>query len=75
VGDEAQKLVEEIHRVADQMAAGISNNAAAIGRSGDSKEADMMATAVVLAALGDRVRKPILDVLDLVARARGVRSW
>jgi hypothetical protein len=71
VGDEAQKLVEEIHRVADQMAAGISNNAAAIGRSGDSKEADMMATAVVLAALGDRARKPILDVLDLVARARG----
>lgn len=57
VEDNAAKLVEELHRVADQMASGISNNAAAVGRSGESKAADTQATSVVLTAYGSFVRE------------------
>jgi len=66
-----RELVQEIHRVVEQMALSVDNNAAAaVGRSGDSKLADHAATQVVLPAFGERVREALEKVLDLVARGR-----
>lgn len=65
-------LVQEIHRVAEQMALAVDNSkAAAVGRSGDSKAADHEATETVLKAYGQALRDPIERALDLVARGRG----
>jgi hypothetical protein len=52
-------LKDEIHRVATQMARGVENNAAAIGRSGQSKQVDNTATEVVLKAYSERICEPI----------------
>lgn len=68
----ARELVQEIHRVVEQMALAVDNNAAAaVGRSGESKAADGLATQVVLPAFGERVREALEKILDLVARGRG----
>jgi hypothetical protein len=65
-------LVQEIHRVAEQMALAVDNNAAAaVGRSGESKAADHEATETVLRAYGQALRDPLERALDLVARGRG----
>jgi hypothetical protein len=72
-----RSLVQEIHRVVEQMALAVDNNAAAtVGRSGDSKAADAAATQIVLPSFGERVREFAERILDLVARARGDRlTW
>jgi hypothetical protein len=72
-----QSLVQEIHRVVEQMALAVDNNAAAaVGRSGDSKDADGAATQTVLPSFGERVREFAEKALDLVAAARGDRlTW
>lgn len=68
----ARELVQEIHRVVEQMALAVDNNAAAaVGRSGDSKDADSRATQIVLPAFGVHVREFAEKVLDLVTLARG----
>lgn len=65
-------LVQEIHRVAEQMALAVDNNkSATVGRSGDSKAADHEATETVLRAYGQALRDPLERALDLVARGRG----
>lgn len=67
-----QSLVQEIHRVVEQMALAVDNNAAAaVGRSGDSKAADGLATQTVLPSFGERVREFAEKILDLIACARG----
>lgn len=67
-----RELVQEIHRVVEQMALAVDNNAAAaVGRSGDSKDADSRATQIVLPAFGVHVREFAETVLDVVALARG----
>lgn len=71
IRETAKELVQELHRVAQQMALGVDNNATALGRSGDSKAADHESTEVVLKAYGKRMREPLERVLDLVARGRG----
>ncbi len=71
VGAYVASLKDEIHRVATQMAQGVDNNAAAIGRSGDSKAQDAQATIVVLRAYGKLVYEMVERVLDLVVRGRG----
>lgn len=68
-----RELVQELHRVAQQMALGVDNNASAIGRSGDSKKADHEATEIVLKAYGKRMREPLERVMDLISRGRGER--
>ncbi len=65
----AQK--DEIYRVTNQMAAGIDNNAAAIGRSGDSKAQDAAATTVCLREYGAKAREAIERTYELVGEARG----
>jgi hypothetical protein len=62
---------DEIFRVAHQMALGVENNAAAVGRSADSKAADIESTRVVLTAFSRIVREAIERTYDLVALARG----
>ena len=72
VRDVTKDLVQEIHRVAEQMALAVDNNqAAAVGRSGDSKQADAKATEVVLKAYGNALRDPMERALDLLAIGRG----
>jgi hypothetical protein len=64
-------LKDELHRVAIAMAQGVDNNAAAIGRSGESKDADANATQKILAALGKIVVLAWERTFDLVSQGRG----
>ena len=65
-------LKDELYRVSQQMAAGVDNNAAAIGRSGDSKRTDAEATVIVLRKLGALVRDAVERTFDLAAELLGV---
>jgi hypothetical protein len=62
---------DEIFRIAHQMALGVENNAAAVGRSAESKASDAESTRVVLVAFSHIVRETIKYTLDLISRARG----
>jgi hypothetical protein len=62
---------DEIFRVAQQMALGVENNAAAIGRSGDSKAQDAQNTRVVLLAFSRVVKEAAKKILDMIAVQRG----
>jgi hypothetical protein len=76
IADYAKDLKDEIYRVAHQMALGVENNAAAIGRSAESKNADDAATVVVVRALAKKVRETLKRVLELVALGRGEKiEW
>lgn len=66
-----RSLKDELYRVTQQMAAGVENNAAAIGRSGESKSADAEATMIVLRKLGALVRDALERVYDLAADLLG----
>lgn len=65
----AQK--DEIYRIANQMAQGVDNNAAAVGRSGQSKQVDQAATEVCLGVYGAVVREPIEETYELLTELRG----
>lgn len=65
------ELKDEIHRIADQMAQGVDNNAAALGRSADSKQQDASSTEIVLKAYGALLRDCAERLLDLVSATRG----
>lgn len=71
VAEYSAQLKDEIYRVAQQMALGVENNAAAVGRSGDSKAQDHAATVVVVKAFAREVREAAKRILDLVALGRG----
>ena len=62
---------DEIFRIAHQMALGVENNAAAVGRSADSKKADAEATRVVLLAYSRMVKEAIEYTYDLISAQRG----
>lgn len=62
---------DELYRVAQQMAAGVDNNAAAVGRSGDSKAVDAEATTIVLRKLGALVRDALERIYDMAADLLG----
>jgi hypothetical protein len=53
------------------MALGVENNAAAVGRSAESKASDAESTRVVLVAFSRIVKETIEYTLDLIAAARG----
>jgi hypothetical protein len=65
----AQK--DEIFRLAHQMALGVDNNAAALGRTAESKAADSEATRIIIEAYGDLVVEVIERVYDLISAVRG----
>jgi hypothetical protein len=71
VQEYSAKMRDEMHRVAHQMAIASDNNAAAVGRSGESKQADNRPTEIVLQAFGRYVREPTERTLDLISQARG----
>lgn len=62
---------DEIHRIVHQMAQGVENNAAAVGRSGLSKQVDADATIVMLKAIGAVIREAVERTYDMLSRARG----
>jgi hypothetical protein len=74
IADEVKTSKDEIFRIAHQMALGVENNAAAIGRSGQSKATDMENTRVVLGAYSRVVKETIEYTLDLIATARGEKD-
>lgn len=63
--------MREMHRVMYSMALSANMDAAAIQRSGDSKEQDHADTQVILMALGMLMRRISRVLLALVARGRG----
>lgn len=65
------QMKDEIYRIPSQMAQGVNNNAAAIGRSGESKQTDADATKVLLDAFSDRIVEFAEDLLTLIAGGRG----
>lgn len=69
--DEVATEKDEIFRIAHQMALGVENNAAAVGRSAESKASDLESTRVVLVAFSRIVRETIEYTLDLISVARG----
>jgi hypothetical protein len=71
VADYGQSLKDEIYRVTSQMAAGVDNNAASIGRSGESKSADASLTEIVLRSYGMIACDFTERVLERVSAGRG----
>lgn len=65
----AQK--DEIFRLAHQMALGVENNAAAIGRTAESKSQDAQSTRVILLAYARLVKEAIERIYDLIEDLRG----
>ena len=71
VESQLRDLKDEIFRVVHQMAASVSNIGASLGRSGDSKEEDRKATAIVLGALGSFARDFATRIYRVISVARG----
>lgn len=71
IQQEIKDQKDEIYRVVHQMALGVDNNAAAIGRSGSSKLADAEAVKIILTALGEVVRGAIELTFDMLSSVRG----
>lgn len=71
IGEAIKSEKDEIYRVVHQMAMGVDNNAAAVGRSAESKEIDSAAVRVVLDALGKIVREAVERTYSLLSEARG----
>ena len=65
------ELKDEMFRVVHQMAAAVTNNSASLGRSGQSKQKDGEATAVVLGAFGSMLREFAKRIYETVSAARG----
>lgn len=61
---------DEIFRIIHQMAMGVENNAAAVGRSAQSKVEDSNATKVILTAYGACVRKAVEQTYQLISEGR-----
>jgi hypothetical protein len=73
---EIKTTKDELFRIAHQMALGVENNAAAIGRTADSKASDNEITRVVLVSFSRLVKEAIERALDLISRARGEKlTW
>jgi len=74
IDKQLESLKDEMHRVVHMMAASVNNSSSALGRSGESKMADVEATAVVLGALGRMVRSFAERVYTLISGARGEKD-
>ena len=74
VADRVAALKDEIYRIANQLAQGVDNNAAAVGRSADSKASDAAATDVTLQVYGALCREPIERTYELISDGRRERD-
>jgi hypothetical protein len=72
--DYTTDLKDELYRIANQMALGVDNNAAAVGRSGESKAVDAASGEVVLRAYGMHLCEVAERVMHLAAVARGEKD-
>lgn len=70
IAREVASQKDEIFRITHQMASGVDNNAAAVGRSGDSKVADAASTQVILNAYGAIVREAIEETYEILSGGR-----
>lgn len=70
-------LRDEMHRVVHQMAQSVDNSAAALQRSGESKQQDRAAESIVSNAFGARLRQGLVRIYALVCagRADGEVEW
>lgn len=76
LGNEIKSYKDEIYRIAQTMSLGVENNAAAVGRSGESKMADARATSVVMMAFARATKEFLERIYDFVSRARGEKlKW
>jgi len=71
IRQEVASQKDEIFRTVHQMAQGVDNSAAAVGRSGESKQADAASTRVMLEALGSCVREAVGRVYSMLSAGRG----
>ncbi len=71
VDKQISALKDEMFRVVHQMAASVSNNRSALGRSGLSKQQDRAAEAIVLGEFGSIVRGYAKQLYECVAEMRG----
>jgi len=62
---------DELYRITQQMASSANNNATALNRSGESKEADSAATEICLHAYGLHTKATAEDIFELVSDGRG----
>lgn len=68
---EIKNQKDEIYRITNQMAQSQDNNSTAIGRSGESKDADHASTEIILHAYADIVKEAIEKTFELISDARG----
>lgn len=62
---------DELYRIANSMALGVENNAAAVGRSAESKSEDSQSTKTTLIGFARAVKETMARVLTMVSNARG----
>lgn len=62
---------DEIYRITHQLALSVDGSTTAVGRSGESKEADSLATRVMLIAYGSDVREAVEETFEIVSDGRG----
>lgn len=62
---------DEIYRLSFQMANGVENNVAAVGRTAESKIADAQSTRIALTSYGRIVKEAIERVYDIISSVRG----
>jgi hypothetical protein len=74
IGEYLSALKDELYRVAQVMARGVDNSAAAVGRSGESKQADDRATEIVVGAYAARVRESLQQTAALIAKGSGTEA-
>jgi hypothetical protein len=76
LSSEIKDQKDEIFRIAHQMALGVENNAAAVGRSAESKAVDAQSTRVVLIAYAQQVKEALARTYDTISAARGEKfTW
>ncbi len=68
---EIKSQKDEIFRLAHQMALGVENNAAAVGRTAESKSQDAQSTRVILTAYARVVKEVIELAYDMISACRG----
>lgn len=61
---------DEIYRLSFQMANGVENNVAAVGRTAESKIADAQSTRIALTSYGRIVKETIERVYDIISSVR-----
>lgn len=74
IADKIAVQKDEIYRITNQMALGVENNAAAVGRSAESKEEDASAAETCLTAYASPVRESVEVTYGLLAEGRGEES-